>query len=50
MARSEMLLHKASAAVERWPEFGATAGVPGETVDKIWNTLRLPVNLPGDYR
>jgi serine/threonine-protein kinase HipA len=35
------LLEEVTAAVERWPEFAATARIPEETVERIGATLRL---------
>ena len=35
------ILGEVTAAVERWPEFAATARIPEETVERIGATLRL---------
>ena len=41
--RAETLLEEVTAAVERWPDFAAEAGVPDAVAEKIQKTHRLRI-------
>jgi serine/threonine-protein kinase HipA len=47
--RADTLLEEVDAAVERWPEFAARAGVPGDVAEKIRKAHRLDLRGSGRH-